>query len=152
MTPRIINDAGRNIVMSEETLQLHAYLCPAGIPTIGYGHTGDVKMGDTITAHQAEVILEYDLRHFEEVVSRLAPMSNANEFSALVSFAFNLGEESLASSTLLKRFLAGQKAAAAAEFPKWCHARNPKTGKMEALPGLVRRRARERALFLQAVS
>jgi lysozyme len=144
--PRVINDAGRAIVMAHESLRLEAYTCPAGKWTIGYGHTGDVKPGDRITAHQAEAVLDVDLMRFEMAVEQLAPGANANQFSALVSFAFNVGIEALEESALLKKFNAGAPLAAAAEFAKWVHAGG------QVLPGLVKRRAAEAALFLTVPS
>lgn len=137
------NQAGLDLIKRFEGLRLDAYLCPAGRWTIGYGHTGDVKKGDEITEHQADAILELDLEHFEKHVSALAPDANENEFAALVSFAFNLGVAALARSSLLKKHLAGDKQGAAAEFMKWKYA----AGKV--LPGLVKRRAAERELFLK---
>ena len=147
----IVNDAARRLIMEAEGLRLEAYLCPAGVPTIGYGHTGDVRIGDRITEHQAEVIFEYDLFRYERGVTKLAPKLNANQFSALVSFAFNCGLEALAKSTLLKEANAGRILNAANEFGKWVHATTPK-GEKVVLPGLVKRRAAERALFLQVPS
>lgn len=146
MQPRVINDAGRAIVMAYESCRLGAYVCPAGRLTIGYGHTGDVKAGDKITQHQAEAILEVDLQRFELAVERLAPQSSANEFSALVSLCFNIGADAFAKSTLLKRHSEGLHAAAAAEFVKWTHAAG------QVLPGLVKRRSAEAALYLLPVS
>lgn len=142
----IVNDAGRKIITDAEGLRLRAYKCPAGRWTIGYGHTGDVNEGDLISRHQAEVILEYDLQKFESGVSALAPKSNSNEFSALVSFAFNVGLDALRGSTLLKHHVKGLKLNAASEFGKWVHAGGV------VLPGLVQRRAAERALYLAAVN
>ncbi len=146
MSPRVINDQGRAIVMAHESCRLEAYVCPAGRLAIGYGHTGDVKKGDRITAHQAEAILEVDLHRFEMAVERLAPNSGPNEFSACVSLAFNIGVDAFTKSTLLKMHNAGLNVAAAAQFAKWTHA----AGKV--LPGLVKRRAAEAALYLTPVS
>lgn len=142
----IINDAGRAIIMQYEGCRLEAYDCPAGVCTIGYGHTGDVKPGDKITHHQAEVILEFDLQKFEAEVSRLAPKANGNQFSAMVSLAFNIGVAAFSKSTLLKEFNAGRLLNAANEFERW----NKAGGKI--LPGLVKRRAAEKALFIQVPS
>lgn len=142
----VINDKGRQIIETYEGCKLEAYVCPAGVLTIGFGHTGDVKKGDRITQHQAEVILEYDLERFETAVGQMAPKANANQFSALVSFAFNVGTEALRKSTLLKKFLAGAPLGAADEFSKWTHAGG------KELPGLVKRRAAEKALFLEVPS
>lgn len=140
---RKVNAEGKALIKRFEGLRLEAYLCPAGIPTVGYGHTGDVKLGMKITEHQADVILDLDLERFEECVERLAPKTNDNQFSALVSFAFNLGEAALTKSTLLKHVRARRYADAAAQFMQWKYA----AGKV--LPGLVKRRAAERELFLK---
>jgi lysozyme len=142
----IINDAGRKIIETYEGCKLEAYRCPAGIWTIGFGHTGDVLPGMKVTQHQADTVLEYDLERFESAVGKLCPQANANQFSALVCFAFNVGVDALKSSTLLRKFLAGDVSGAAEEFLKWTHA----AGK--ELPGLVKRRAAERALFLTVPS
>jgi lysozyme len=140
------NAAGLDLIKRSESCRLDAYLCPAGIPTIGYGHTGDVKLGHRITQHQADTILAYDLERFEADLTVLltgyAPVTE-NQFSALVSFAFNVGTAALGGSHLLAHVRAGEVQAAAGEFGKWVHA----AGKV--LPGLVARRAAERALFLQ---
>ncbi len=138
------NEAGVALIKGAEGLRLEAYLCPAGVWTVGYGHTGDVKKGDKVSGHQADVILRLDLERFEKAVERLAPGAGENEFAALVSFAYNLGEAALGRSTLLKKFLAGDKPGAAAEFMKWVNAAG------HVMPGLVNRRASERALFLKA--
>lgn len=148
---RHINAAGRDLIKREEALRLQAYLCPAGVPTIGYGHTRGVAIGQTITEAQAEQFLSDDLAVAEAGVERLAPLANDNEFSALVSFAFNLGVHALERSTLMHRFILGDKPGAANCFAAWCHAIDPHTGKMVSLPGLVRRRAEEAALFLRPV-
>lgn len=140
---RKINEAGRALIKAAEGLRLNAYRCPAGVMTIGYGHTGDVKKGQTITSHQADAILDLDLSSFEDMVEALTlGKASDNEFAALVSFAFNLGSRALAGSTLLKKFRAGDRPGTAAEFMRWQYA----AGKV--LPGLVKRRAAERALFL----
>lgn len=137
------NEAGVDLIKKAEGLRLESYLCPAGVWTIGYGHTKDVLPASKVTEHQANAILDVDLDKFERRVAQLAPGANENEFAAMVSFAFNLGEAALQRSTLLKKFLAGDKPGAAAEFMKWTYA----AGKV--LPGLVKRRAAERSLFLK---
>lgn len=138
------NAAGIALIQHFEQCRLNAYLCPAGVPTIGWGHTGDVKLGQTITQHQADVIFAFDLERFEGAVSALAPNANENEFAALVSFAYNCGygPHGLGGSSLLRYFLQGSKLAAAQEFGHWCH------GGGVVLPGLVTRREMEKALFL----
>ncbi len=142
----IVNDQGRNIIMLFEGCRLEAYKCPAGITTIGYGHTGDVEMGNRITQHQAEAILEFDLHRFEQGVSDLAPKANPNQFSAMVCLAFNVGLSAFKKSRLLARHLEGNHRVAALEFGKWIH------GGGKILPGLVKRRAAEAALYLEGVS
>lgn len=137
-----INAAGLTLLKRFEGCRLEAYLCAAGVATIGWGHTEGVKLGQKITQHQADVILESDLDMFEENVERLCPDATPNQFSALVCFAYNVGVAALANSTLRKKFLRGDIQGAADEFTRW----NKAGGKV--LQGLVRRRAAERALFL----
>lgn len=150
---RQINRAGLEIIKSFEGLRLKPYLCPAGVPTIGYGTTvypdgKPVKLSDPpVTPEQAEAYLLQTLKKFEEGVSKLVTVSiNDNEFSALVSFAYNVGLEALKKSTLLKLLNAGVKREAVADqLLRW----NKAGGK--ELPGLTRRRQAERSLFLQPV-
>lgn len=145
--PRQINQAGIDMVKHFEGLYLKAYLCPAKVWTIGYGHTGlkhkdgTVYAGRTVTKAEAEELLRYDLRVFEERVQRFVkvPLSD-NEYAALVSFDFNTG--ALGRSTLLKKLNAGDRAGAADEFLRW----NKAGGRV--LNGLTRRRRAERELFL----
>lgn len=139
------NESGISIVKEFEGLRLEAYKDVAGIITIGWGHTGDVKMGDKITKHQAEAILDVDLDKFERAVGAMVRIANENEFSALVSLAFNIGENALRHSHLLQFFNAGQITDASNEFLHW----RLSAGKVQS--GLVRRRAAERALFLKPV-
>ena len=137
-----ISKAGLDLIKQFEGLYLKAYRCPAGVPTIGYGHTAGVAMGQTITQQQADDYLRRDVRQFERAVARLVSVPlTQGQFDALVSFAFNLGEGALAQSTLLRLLNAGDYAGAAAQFDRW----NKAGGRV--LPGLVRRRAAERALF-----
>ncbi|WP_164522467.1 lysozyme [Sphingobium yanoikuyae] len=135
--------AGRALITRFEGERLQAYLCPAGILTIGVGHTGpDVKPGLTITRERSQQLLATDLQRFEGAVNRLGGRMNQGQFDAMVSFAFNVGEAALRSSTLLKKHLAGDYAGAAREFARW----NKGGGKV--LPGLVKRRAAEAALYM----
>lgn len=139
------NKAGLRIIEESEGLSLHAYRCPAGKLTVGYGHTGpDVHEGMTITAEQAHEMLEKDIAWAEHIVSHYvrAPL-NQNQFSALVSFVFNVGVVDFTNSTLLSLVNAREYPAAADEFLKWDHCNGA------VLPGLLKRREAERALFLQ---
>lgn len=142
-TKRRINAAGRAIVKQYEGLRLEAYLCPAGVLTIGYGSTENVKAGQTITPQQAEALLIKDLEKFEEAVTSLVnvPLTD-NQFSALVSFSFNVGANALRDSTLLTLINQRNYQDAAQQFLRW----NRANGK--ELAGLTKRRQAERALFL----
>ena len=139
-----ISETGIQLIKKFEGCSLKAYKCPAGIWTIGYGHTSGVKEGQTITKKEAEAYLKQDLTTFETFVSNLVTVAiNQNQFDALVSFCYNLGPGNLRSSTLLKRINAGDFNGAAEQFDRWVYAGGKK------LPGLVKRRAAEKALFLQ---
>ena len=139
---RKISQRGIDLIKQFEGLRLEAYLCPAGVWTIGYGSTRDVKKGDKITAAEAGEMMAADLLPFERDVSRLVkvPLDQC-QFDALVCFAYNVGGGALASSTLLKLLNAGDYAGAAGQFARW----NKANGKQ--LAGLTRRREAERALF-----
>jgi lysozyme len=134
---------GIDLIKRFEGVRLHAYKCPAGVPTIGYGHTVGVQMGESITLAQAEQMLRDDLPIYEVGVRSLVkqPLTQG-QFDALVSFAFNLGVGALGKSTLLRRLNAGDYAGAAGEFGKWVNAGGIR------LRGLVLRREAERALFI----
>lgn len=154
---RTINAAGLALVKEFEGLRLVAYddLAPnrtlkkgdavAGTLTIGHGHTGpDVHVGQRITAAQAEALLREDLGEAERAVgAALAREAGDNAFSAMVSLAFNIGGPRFARSSVCRRFNRGDLAGAAEAFSLW----NKAGGRV--LPGLVRRRAAEAALFLK---
>ena len=91
---RKINKRGLNLIKKYEGCKLTSYICPAGVLTIGYGHTGkDVKPDQTITKEKAINLLKKDLSRFERHVQSYNYIYEwtDNEFSALVSFAFNIG-------------------------------------------------------------
>lgn len=133
------------LIKEFEELRLKAYRCPAGIVTIGYGHTGpDVHIGMTITEDRAEELFAQDIAVFARGVVSLVPTwTTDNQFSALVSFAYNCGLEALEGSTLLKMFRNGEIVRAANEFVRW----NKSRGRI--LNGLTRRRNAERAIFMR---
>lgn len=125
-----------------EGLRLRAYKCPAGIPTIGYGHTAGVKMGQEITRERAEELLRAEVVRFEGYVDRLVTVPlTQGQFDALVAWTYNLGPGALEKSTMLRRLNAGDYTGAADELERWNRAGG------QVLAGLVRRRAAERALF-----
>jgi lysozyme len=141
------NRAGIELIKSFEGLKLAAYKCPAGVWTIGYGHTTAagppaVKGGMKITAEQAAEILVRDLVAYEAaVMNALRRNPNENQFSAMVSLCYNIGPGAFASSTVVKKFNAGDADGAAAAFRLW------KKGGGKVLPGLIRRREAEIELF-----
>lgn len=133
---------GLDLIKSFEGLRLSAYKCPAGVWTIGYGTTAGVKPGQSITKERAEELLRDDVKRFEDQVLRLVKVPlTQGQLDALVSFTYNLGAANLGNSTLLRLLNAGDYKGAAAQFDRWT-----KAGGKE-LPGLVKRRAAERALF-----
>lgn len=139
---RQINRAGWELIKRFEGCILTAYTCPAGRLTIGYGSTGPhVKPGMRITAEQADALLQDDLRRFEDYVAEHCGKTTDNQFAALVSFCFNVGEGNLRTSTLRRLHLAGDYAGAQAQFSRWTR------GGGKVLPGLVKRREAEAKLY-----
>ncbi len=136
----------KELIKQCEGMSMDAYLCPAGIPTIGYGHTHDVKIGDTCTQQQADEWLEDDLYLAVADVKAVVkvPLTD-NQLDALSSFVFNLGVRKLIQSTLLKKLNLGDYVGAADEFDKWVFGRV--NGQMIKLKGLIARRAAEKKLF-----
>ena len=143
---RHINQAGLDIIKISEGLELTAYLCPNDIPTIGWGHTSTVTKEDvgvkTITEEEAEELLRGDLKWAEEAVFKnIKVPTTDNQFSALVSWTFNLGETNLRQSTMLKRINENALEVVPFELRRW----NKSGGKV--LAGLRKRRKAESDLF-----
>lgn len=133
---------GIALIKEFEGLRLTAYRCSAHVWTIGYGHTLNVKEGDTLTEQEAGRLLAVDILSCEQAVSdAVSVVLLQHQFDALVSFVFNLGAGSLRRSTLLRVLNAGHYSGASEEFLRWTYAGGVK------LPGLVRRRQAEKALF-----
>lgn len=128
-----------------EGLRTEAYYDPAGVLTIGYGHTGpDVSPGDVISEYWAEHLLRADLYETEKTVDELDVAKTQGQFDALVSFAYNLGINRLRTSSLLKIIReGGNMRAIKREFKKWVHAGN------KTLRGLETRRAWEAERFFE---
>ncbi|HBO6773379.1 TPA: lysozyme [Pseudomonas aeruginosa] len=139
-----------DIIKKFEGFSEKAYPDPAHgwrVPTIGYGTTSGVKMGDTITKERAEELLREDVKRFEGYVDRLVKVPlTQGQFDALVSFTYNLGPGALEKSTLLKLLNRGDYQGAADQFSRWVNAGGKRLG------GLVKRRAAERVLFLEPLS
>ncbi len=146
-----VSNSGVALLKRFEGLELEAYQDIAGIWTIGYGHTGpDVQPGMKISEREAEELLKRDLKPREEAVARLVSVSlNQNEFDALVSFVYNVGIEAFKGSTARRRLNAKDRVGAAEALTWW----NKATvgGVLRVVTGLTRRRAAERALFLEPV-
>jgi len=136
-------------IRDHEGLRLTAYKDAVGVWTIGYGHTSDpkypVRPGMHITKAKAEEMLAWDIAEAETVLDKAVKVPlNGNEYGALISLMFNIGNGAFLKSTLLKRLNRGQRRLNA-EFGMWV--KGTKNGKRVTLSGLVRRRAEEAALF-----
>ena len=124
-----------NKIIDFEGCKLTAYKCPAGVWTIGVGHTKGVKQGQTITKAQAMTLLKGDLLPCENYVNNLGVCKTQGEFDALVDFTFNLGTAALGRSTLLKYIRAKKpEQYIREEFAKWVNSKGMR------LKGLVIRR------------
>ncbi|WP_412067871.1 lysozyme [Rubrivirga sp. IMCC43871] len=139
-----ISSAGLALIERFEGFEPDWYLDPVGVRTIAYGWTGALPAGlsPPLTQAQGRQLLRDTVGAYESAVRRsvAVPLAQA-QFDALVSFTYNLGASNLASSTLLRLLNEGDARAAAEQFDRWVLAGG------RALPGLVRRRAAERALF-----
>lgn len=143
---------GIKLIKSFESLRLDAYKCPAGIWTIGWGHTGNVKEGDKVTLETAEQLIRMDLEDAEKSVNKRVTLElSQNMFDALVCLVFNIGDKQFKDSTLLKELNKGNLFKAADQFLVWNKAENPQTGKLEVSKGLARRRQMENLLFVSGI-
>lgn len=134
---------GKNLIKEAEGLRLEAYRCPAGVPTIGWGHTKGVRMGQHITVQMAEDMLIEDIGPIERLLNGMKINFRQAQFDALVSWIFNLGSGNFKGSTMYKRILEN---AADEEITdqliKWTY-----SGKQQ-LAGLMKRRVAEANLFI----
>tara|TARA_R100001509_G_scaffold100445_2_gene58710 strand:+ start:3329 stop:4576 length:1248 start_codon:yes stop_codon:yes gene_type:complete len=141
-----LSTSGLELIKKFEGLSLESYICPSGVLTIGYGHTGsDVFDGKKITEEEAETLLKKDVTTYELAVNNLTTTKlNQNEYDALVSFTYNVGVNAYKYSTLLNKLNGGiSRKEVAYEFGRWT-----KGAEGTDLPGLIRRRAEEKKLFL----
>lgn len=133
---------GLDLIKHFEGCELYAYKCPAGVWTIGYGHTKGVEPGMQITEQDAEDMLKEELIEYESYINDLVTVGlNQNQFDAMVSWVYNLGAGNLKASTLLKVLNAGDYAGVPEQMLRW----NKAGGKV--LEGLTRRRQAEADLF-----
>jgi lysozyme len=144
---RHTSEKGLAIIKEFEGFKAKAYLCPAGIWTIGYGHTsaaGGLKVtkGLVITKAEAEALLDRDVIKYEIAVSKHVKVTlTQDEFDALVSFCYNIGETNFANSSVVKYINSGRKHLVGSGLAMWVK------GGGKRLPGLVRRRSMEADLF-----
>ena len=103
------SNKGKNLIKEAEGLRLEAYLCPAKVPTIGWGHTKGVMMGQHITLAEAEDLLVEDIAPIERLLNGMKINFRQEQFDALVSWIFNLGEGKFKGSTMYKRIIGNAK-------------------------------------------
>ena len=148
---RHVTEAGLDLIKRFEGFSPTMYICPAGYPTIGYGHVvlahEQEQFATGITQAEATELLRKDVRIAERAVLRLisVPLTDG-QFDALVSFTFNLGAAALQRSTLRRKVNRGEYEGVPAELMKWVWAAGKK------LPGLVRRRQAEGSAYASAPS
>ena len=131
-------------LMMMEGLRLVAYRDAAGVPTIGYGHTKDVRMGDHISAYWARELLKKDIEDTERAVNELGVAQTPGQLDALTSLAFNIGIGRLKASTLLRVIRdGGTKQQIKKEFKRWVYAGG------QRLRGLELRREWEARRFFE---
>ncbi len=149
MNAMSISNTGIDLIKNFETLECKAYLCPAGVWTVGWGTTfkpdgKKVTSKDEVTEKEALEYLKHDISDAEKTINMFVSIElTQNEFDALVSFVYNIGRENFRTSTLLKRLNNNDLIGIAIEFTYWVH------GGGKVLPGLVARRNKERELFMK---
>lgn len=140
-----------NLVKHHEGFRSYAYMDTSGLPVVGYGQSRingrKVSLGQYITQAQADVALEQELYHLQELVkSHVRVELNPYQLGALTSLVYNAGSRILTDSTLIRKLNAGDYTGAAQEFPRWNKANQG--GRLVAFPGLTKRRLAEQKLFL----
>ena len=137
-----ISEEGVALIKKFEGCELESYKCPAGVWTIGYGHTKGVKEGDSISMNEADEMLEKELIEYENYVDTLVtvPLTDYQR-DALISWTYNLGPTNLKSSTLLRKLNEGDYDAVPHEMMRWTRAGG------KELEGLVKRRTVEANMF-----
>jgi len=138
-----LSHAGEQFIKQLETCKLSAYLDTGRVWTIGWGHTGpDVRMGTNWTRTKADATFYLDIAFAEQTINKLviSPLTQ-NEYDALVSFVYNIGNNAFEASTMLKLLNKRLYVEAAAQFARW----NKDNGRV--IQGLVNRRAAEEKLF-----
>lgn len=137
-----ISKEGLSLIKKFEGCELEAYLCPAGVWTIGYGHTKDVKEGDKINKEEADYLLQEEMIEYESYINDFVEVPlNQNQFDALCSWVYNLGPTNLKNSTMLRVLNEEKYADVPQEIKRW----NKAGG--EVLDGLIKRREAEAKMF-----
>ena len=143
MTLMKISQKGIDLIKKFEGCKLQAYLCPAGVWTIGVGHTKGVKKGMVITQQQAETFLKDDIKPIETLLNGMGINYTQGQFDALVSWNFNLGQGNFKSSTMYKYIVARKSDLEITDqMVKWHNAGG------KPLLGLKKRRCAEANMFL----
>jgi len=138
-----VNDAGIDLLKDFEGFRERAYLDVVGVPTIGYGFTKGVQLGDHMTQAEGQERLKTEIAEFEGgVITACTRLPSPNQLAALVCLAYNIGINAFRKSTVLRLHNAGDFTGAADAFRMWCKA-GPRV-----VTGLVNRREAERALYL----
>ena len=137
-----ISKEGLSLIKKFEGCELEAYLCPAGVWTIGYGHTKDVKEGDKINKDEADYLLQEEMIEYESYINDFVEVPlNQNQFDALCSWVYNLGPTNLKNSTMLRVLNEEKYTDVPQEIKRW----NKAGG--EVLDGLIKRREAEAKMF-----
>jgi lysozyme len=141
-----INQEGVNLIKRFEGFRGKAYLCPSGKPTIGFGTTKNVFLGMTCTEEEAESWLRRDLEYFESKVNEYVKVPlTSNQFSALVSFVYNVGAYAFKNSTLLRKLNQGEYHEVPNQLMRWVY--GTVNGRKTILNGLLYRREAESQLW-----
>jgi len=137
-----ISKEGLSLIKKFEGCELEAYLCPAGVWTIGYGHTKDVKEGDKINRDEADYLLQEEMIEYESYINDFVEVPlEQNQFDALCSWVYNLGPTNLKNSTMLRVLNEEKYTDVPQEIKHW----NKAGG--EVLDGLIKRREAEAKMF-----
>ena len=137
-----ISQEGLGLIKKFEGCELEAYVCAAGVWTIGYGSTKGVKEGDKISQEEADKLLLHEMNEYEGYITDNVTVDlKQNQFDSLVSWVFNLGPTNLKASTMLKVLNLGNFEGVPEQMKRW----NKANGK--TLDGLIRRREAEALLF-----
>jgi lysozyme len=133
---------GIDFIKSFEKLRLQAYLCEANKLTIGYGHTRNVKIGQTCTVAEAEQMLAEDIAIAEKAVNTINQELTQNQYDSLVSLCFNIGNENFKTSTLYRKVNTDPNdVTIKGEFVRWVYCKKKKS------KGLTRRRIEEAKIY-----